>query len=371
MLRAVLVAVAAVAAAIAATASADVPPFTECSVTNTTTSGGVTQLVSTKAWVTSRYIGTPVTLKRGDTVCTNASGQLWWKLSASKTKTVMCNTGPGGSLRVFPPSFPTQVVRFKRGVSVCSVTGAGSVQFAVDGTALAIRFADPVFAVETDPEKGTMVKLVQGFAEVTGEGGGRSVVVVGPGQQTFVGAHGDPEQPATMQLDARETAAAATLRRNGPQPSFARPAVGGSPTLRAIYERRVIRVAVDSDGLSEQDLAFVRGYFSSLATSWKLKLDLTAVPGVEALKTLTARGADAVVTALDVSAQAGLNASPFLAAPDQDGVLQLVLPEDAGYGEAMADWLQERLFFGRYGDLFRSSFQGAEAEYDPLRAVLP
>ena len=191
MLRAVLVTVAAVASALVAAslvvaARTDTPPFSECAVTNTTSSGGVTQLVSTKAWVSTRFIGSPVTLKKGDSVCTNSSGQLWWKLNASSSKTITCNTLKSGSLRVFPPSYPGQAVRFRRGVSTCSVNGSGSVQFAVEGSTLAIRFADPIFVVDTDPEKGTMVKFVQGFAEVTGESGGRSVVVVGPGQQSFV-----------------------------------------------------------------------------------------------------------------------------------------------------------------------------------------
>src|SRR5215203_5253013 len=103
MLRGALVAIAAVASAVAVTASADTPPFAECAVTNTSASGGVTQLVSTRSWVTSRYIGSPVTLKRGDTVCTNGTGQLWWKVTASGSKTIMCNTAKNGSLRVFPP----------------------------------------------------------------------------------------------------------------------------------------------------------------------------------------------------------------------------------------------------------------------------
>jgi hypothetical protein len=365
------VTVAAVAAAIVATAHADTPPFAECAVTNTTTSGGVTQLVSTKAWVTSRYIGSPVTLKKGDSVCTNSSGQLWWKVTASSSKTITCNTLKSGSLRVFPPSYPGQAVRFKRGTSTCSVTGKGSTQFAVSGTTLAIRFTDPVFVVETDPVEGTTVKFVQGFAEVTGESGGRSVVVVGPGQQTFVQARGDPQQPTTTHLDAAEAAAVDTLKKQARQPSFARPEVGSSPTLRGIYARHTIRVALDSEGISDSMADFVKRYLDFLARAWKVELVLSRAPAEEGLKALAGRQLDAVVTQTDVSDQPRLTASPLVAAPDQSTTMQLVVPEDAGYAEAMAAWLQQRLFFGRYGDLYRAAFGGAEAPYDPIRSMLP
>ena len=45
-------------------------------------------------------------------------------------------------------------------------------------------------------------------------------------------------------------------------------------------------------------------------------------------------------TPADVTARTGLVSSPLVAAPDDDTPAQLVLPEDAGYGAAMAKFIQ-------------------------------
>jgi hypothetical protein len=368
--KCVLVTVAAVAAVLVAAAHADTPPFPECAVTSTSTTGGVTKLVSTKAWVTSKYIGGVTTLKKADSICTNPTGALWWNLKTGG-KTVMCNTAKSSSLRIFPPTYPGQAVRFRRGTSTCQVTGHGTMLFAVDGTTLVIRFDDPLLVVTTDPAQGTTVKLVQGFAQVTGQGGGRSVVVAGPGQQTVVPVGGDPESPSRSQLEPAESAAVKVLRRSGPQPSLARPPAGKSPVLRGIFSRGTIRVAVDVDSVSESTEGFVEAYFEALAASWRVSADVTTATGADALKGLADRSVDVVVTPNDVSGRFDLDALPFVLGPDDSDVSQLVIPQDATFGEAMSTALQQRLFFGTYGDLYRSAFDGAEAQYDPLRSVLP
>jgi hypothetical protein len=236
-----------------------------------------------------------------------------------------------------------------------------------------------VFAVETAPERGTTVKLVVGFAEVTGAGGPQSLVVVGPGQGTFVPSNGDPEPPRSMQLDSTERAAAAVLRTSGPQPSFGRPDAGNSRVLADIVARGTIRVGVDSDGSSTQTYAFSKRYFGFLAASWGIRLDLTAASGGKLLDALATGGLDAVVTAVDISNQK-VTGLPFVASPSKrrrvkaaapEATWQLVLPPDKTYAEAMTSFLKNTLLVGRYGELYRPSFGGAEAPYEPLRSVLP
>jgi hypothetical protein len=363
-----LVAVAAtVTTAVAASVRAAVPPFPECKVTNTSSNGSA-KPVTTKVWVSTRFIGTTVTLKRGDAVCTNGAGALSWQLAASSSKTVKCTTLANGSLRVFPPSYPNQAVRFKRGRSVCMTNGSGVLQFGV-GAAGQLRIADPIVAIDTHPEQGTTVKLAQGFAELTGEGGGRSVVIVGPGQQSFLPAHGNPEQPGRFRLTEREAAAVRTFRAAAPQPRLSRPTAGKSRLLTGIFARGRIGIVVD-DRASEQTIDFVKRYFGFLAGVWKLKLDVELAPPDEALLEVSSREFAAFVSPVDVGDRTDLTATPFLQPPGSDDAWQLVLPEDATYVAAMTRFLSDRLFFGRYGDTYRAVY-GGEATYDPLRGVLP
>jgi hypothetical protein len=83
--------------------------------------GSVLQLVNSSTFVGGRYVGAaPFTIRAGDTICTDARGQVVFALSGSRGGSTACITLPAS--RVLAAARP----RFESGTSWCVTRGAAS-----------------------------------------------------------------------------------------------------------------------------------------------------------------------------------------------------------------------------------------------------
>jgi hypothetical protein len=83
--------------------------------------GSVVQLVNSSAFVGGRYVGVaPFAIRAGDTICTDARGQVVFALTGSRGSSTACITLPASRV------LAVARVRFERGTSWCVVRGAPS-----------------------------------------------------------------------------------------------------------------------------------------------------------------------------------------------------------------------------------------------------
>lgn len=119
--------------------------------------GSVLQLVNSSAFVGARYVGAaPFPIRAGDTICTDARGQVVFALTGSRGSSTACITLPAS--RVVAGTRP----RFESGTSWCVVRGA-SLRLWV-GSSGVTAGKDSLFGVSVVGAR-TLVKVVTGSVD--------------------------------------------------------------------------------------------------------------------------------------------------------------------------------------------------------------
>ncbi len=131
------------------------------------------------------FKGTVRTLHSGDLL--TATGDGWVEFTVRVRKSVVyCRTNPvRGKVQVDPPGIPS-LVSFINGTSACGTRPSGKLKpMGLGPGGGRVTAKDPVFVVVVAKGKKT-VKVRSGVVVVSGKGGGRTAVVVGPNQKTVV-----------------------------------------------------------------------------------------------------------------------------------------------------------------------------------------
>ncbi len=134
------------------------------------------------------YKGSVHTLRAGDLVTTTGNGLVEYTVQVGK-KVVFCQTKPVrgvGTVRVRPPPpKPKVLLDIQNGKSFCGTKPPGQKGQITLGKNERITMKDPVFEVAVGKGKKT-VTVFSGVVVVSGKGGARTAVVVGPNKQTVV-----------------------------------------------------------------------------------------------------------------------------------------------------------------------------------------
>lgn len=279
-----------------------------------------------------------------------------------KPKSTVCNTWKGARVELV---LSNPIARFRSGLSQCSTSLLGSMNYGTGGGKTQLTVSDPLWSMSVTA-KSTKVGVAVGFISVSGKSGSEKSVIIGPGQQVVVPEGGDPGQPQPFKPTAADLAGFAFLRPFLPVQNFAPPPPGDSPELQLIFKRRLISVGYDAKQASSQVVSFAKLYFGQLAARWKIKLKLSPVSSAQARELLAARRINLFVGPAPPSA----DVFPFFTTPPPASVVwRFGDDSDDAFDSAMVGFLRATLNTGLYATLFQKSFRVAP-DYSALRSIL-
>ncbi len=322
--------------------------------------GSLTPLKLPKLWLNGhpKHSKKTVSLHARDRIRTANNGS--FKICLAEKET-LCSAIPGTRLKVLPSD--GTLLSLNAGRASCS-TASGFTKKLKAGKAT-LTVGDPVFNVSVTRRR-TIVKVLLGAVEVSGNNGQADPVVVGSGMQTRVPSGEAAAQPTTIALAPAEKTKLDKLAVQLPKPGLTKPDSDDSDALKAIVARDALLVDLDRDAFGDPLVArFTLDLLSSLANAWgvAVKRQTTSTSGAAA--DLAKGSADVFVTAdpadvttagrkLRLGDAAGVAAVPFLALGKT--VVQLATRADAGLAVALRRYLATSLL---QSNIYAKAYDGA------------